>query len=85
MNFLGEAPDARVININAGVGVEEEEIDAIEFDAVHFGVGGEVEHLVEINGGFSARAAFADEAGPHGIVKFGIVAVGMLRAHKLGF
>jgi hypothetical protein len=53
------------------VGVEEENIDAIEFNAVDLGFGGEVEHGIEVDARFSAGAALADKAGPHGVVQFG--------------
>ena len=46
------------------------------------GVGGEVEHFIQINGRFRAGTAFADETRPHGIMEFGIITFGMLRAHK---
>jgi len=83
MDFFGETADARVVDVDADVGLEKEQVDAVELDAIYFGIGGELEHFVEVNAGFSAGTAFADEAGPHGIVKFGVVAFGMLRAHKM--
>ena len=53
--------------------IEQEQIDAVEFHAVDFGLGGQVEHCVEVDERFGTRAALADEAGPHGVVKFRVV------------
>ena len=74
--------DAIVVDIDADVRVEQKQIDAIELDAIDFRFGGEVEHGIEVDARFRAGAAFADEAGPHGIVEFGKITVSMLRAHK---
>src|SRR5262245_43078975 len=63
--------------------VEEENIHAIELDAVHLGFGGEVKHRVEVNARLGARTAFADQSGPHGVVQFRVV-VGMV-AHGSSF
>ncbi len=52
------------------MGVEKEEIDAVEARAVDAGFGGEVEHGVEVDAGFGAGTAFAHETGPHGVVQF---------------
>ena len=54
-------------------GIEEEDVDAVEFDAVDAGLGGQVEHGVEVDRRLGAGAALADEAGPHGVVKLGVV------------
>ena len=45
-----------------------EQVNAIEFHAVHFRVGGEVEHGVEVNERLGTGAAFSDEARPYGVV-----------------
>jgi hypothetical protein len=42
-----------------------------------------LEHGIEIDRRLRAGTAFADEAGPHGVMKFGKVAVTMFSAHKL--
>jgi hypothetical protein len=55
------------------VRIVEEQIDAVELHAADLGLGGEVEHGVEVDEGFRAGAALADEAGPHGVVQFGEV------------
>ena len=65
--------------------VEEEQVHAIEFNSIDLGASGQVEHGIEVNAGFGAGAAFADEARPHCIVEFGIIAVAVLRAHKMLF
>jgi hypothetical protein len=49
--------------------VKKKNIDAIEFYAVDFRFGGQVEHGVEIEAWFRAGTAFADQAWPHGIVQ----------------
>ena len=64
------ALDAVVVDVDVDVRVVEEEIHAIELHAVDLGLGGEVEHGVEVDARFGAGAALADEAGPHGVVKF---------------
>src|SRR4029077_2181160 len=74
---------AIVVDIDADVWVVEKEVNAIEFDTIHGGIGSEFEHGIEVNGRFGAVTAFADEAGPHGVMKFGIVAMTMFSAHKL--
>ena len=81
-NLVGQSLDTVVIRINADVGVEEEKIHAVELDPVHLGLGREVEHGIEVNTGFGAGAAFADEAGPHGVVQFWIVVAAVFCAHK---
>ena len=63
-------------------GIVEEQVDAVELDAVDLGLGRQVEHLVEEDVRFrAAHALLADEPGPHGVVQFGIVIGG----HTLGW
>jgi hypothetical protein len=59
--------------IDVDVRFEQEDVDAIEPGAVDLGLGGQIEHGVEVDAGFGAGTAFADEAGPHGVVKLGEV------------
>ena len=63
---------AVVVHLDVDVRVEQEQVHAVELDAIHLGLGRQVEHRVEVNARFSAGAAFADEAGPHGVVEFGV-------------
>ena len=70
-DLVGQALQIVVGRVDADVRVEQEQVDAVELDAVHLGGGGEVEHGVEVDGRFRVRP-FADEAGPHGVVKFRI-------------
>ena len=56
--------------------IGEPEIDALELLAVSSGVGRELEEPVERNDRLAVRRALADDAGPHGVVKFGVVVVG---------
>ena len=72
---------AVVVDVNVDVRVEEEEVHAVELDAVHLGLGGQVQHGIEVDAGFGAGAAFADQAGPHGVVQFG-KGIRVLRVHK---
>ena len=47
-------------------------INSIKLDSIHLGLGGQVNHRVEINGWFGVRA-FAHESRPHRIVNLGIL------------
>ena len=72
-------------SLRLGIRVREEEeiVDALEFLAVDVRGGGEIEHVLEADGRLLAGAvAFADEAGPHGVVQFreGVGAA----AHRMG-
>jgi hypothetical protein len=50
---------------------KEEIVDTIEFSPVHLRGGGKVEHILEADGRFLPFViAFANETGPHCIVKF---------------
>ena len=64
--------------IDADVRIEEEQIDAVELDAVDLGLGGEVEHRVEIDRRLGAGSAFADEPGPHRVMDGGVFVHGCL-------
>jgi hypothetical protein len=80
LDSVGKSLEAVVINIDADVRFEKKKIDTVKFDSVNLGTGCQIEHGIEINAGFSARTAFANEARPHGIVKLG-AGVMILRAH----
>jgi hypothetical protein len=54
------------------VRVEEEQVDAVELDAVHVGRRREAQHGVQIDWRLGV-GAFADQAGPGGVVEFGVV------------
>ena len=56
---------------------EEEEIDAVEPDAVHLGRGGQIEHRVQVDRRLGTFA-FADHARPRGVVEFGEVVAGVV-------
>ena len=75
--------DAVVVNVYAGVRIEKEQVHPVEPDAIHLGPGGEIEHGVQVNARLGTGAALADQAGPHGIVKFWVVAPAVLRAHNV--
>ena len=81
-DLLGKALYAIVIHLDVDVGVEQEQVHAIELDAIHLGLGRQAEHRIEVNTRFSARAAFANKARPHGVVELGVVAVTVFCAHK---
>ena len=71
-DLIGDLLDLVIAGIRVGVREEEEVVDAFKLLAVHIRGGGEVEHALEADRGFLAFAiAFADEAGPHRVVKFG--------------
>jgi hypothetical protein len=53
------------------MGIEEEQVHTVEPGAPDLCAGGESQHGVEIDGWLRIRP-FADESGPHGVVKFWI-------------
>ncbi len=61
-----------VAGIGIGVRMEQEQIDAFELLTVDVGGGGQLEHAVEADRRMVGARLLADEAGPHGVVKFGI-------------
>ena len=61
-----------VRGVDVDVRIEQEQIDAVELDAVDFGRGRQVEHRVEIDRRLGIRA-LADHSRPGGVVKFGKV------------
>ena len=72
--------NAVIVNLDTEVRIEQENIDAIKPNPVDFRASGQIEHRVQVDGRFGARAAFADQAGPHGIVELG-KGIGVLCAH----
>ena len=74
-DFVGQGFEFIVGRVDVDMRVEEEQIDAVEPHALDFGVGGQVEHGIQVDRRFAARP-FADNARPCGIVEFGVV-VGM--------
>ena len=71
-DLVGEPLEVVVGRVDADVRIEQEQVDAVELDAVDLRVRGQVEHRVEIDRRLGVRAAFADEARPHRVVKGGI-------------
>jgi hypothetical protein len=62
------------------MGIKQEQINPIESHAIDFGPGGQIEHRVEIDARLGPGTSFADQAGPHGIVKFRKI-VGLRLSH----
>jgi len=77
--LVGQHLDLVVAGVDVDVRGVEEEVEALEADAVHFGRGREVEHRVEVDG-WLAAVALADHAGPGRVVELGIV-VGVVGSH----
>ena len=71
-NFLGQLFELLVGRVDADVRIEQKQIDAVELLAVDLGRGRQVEHRIEIDRRLAA-VAFADDAGPGRVVKFGKV------------
>ena len=65
---VGQLLQVVIRRIDADVRIEEEEIDAVELDAVHFRLRGVVQHRLEIDGRLGAGSALADETGPHRVM-----------------
>ncbi len=79
-DLVGQPVEFVVAGVDIDVRREEEQIDAVEADALDFGVGRQVEHRIEVDRRLRA-GAFADDARPGGVVKFGEV-VGMFVGHS---
>jgi hypothetical protein len=77
-DLVGELLQLVVGRIDTDVRVEKEQVNAIEFLAVDFGFGGAVEHRIEVDARLGARAALADEAGPHGVMQFREIVFGVV-------
>ena len=86
-DLVGQRLEVVVGGVDVDVRSEEEQIDAVELDAVDLGRGRQVEHRVEIDRRLGARAPLADEAGPGGVVEFGEVGMVVLmdrpRVHRV--
>ena len=78
-DVVGQALQIGARRIDAQVGIEEEQIDAVEPGAVDRRRRGEVEHRVEINGRLRSRAAFPDQPRPHRVVE---LRIGVLFLHE---
>jgi hypothetical protein len=66
---VGDLLQFVVSRLGIGVRQEEEIVDALEFLAVDVGGGRQIEHVLEADGRLLAfTGAFADEAGPHGVM-----------------
>ncbi len=70
-NEVCHALDVIQAAIRVRVGMEEEEIHALELLPVHLRIGGEFEHALQADGRVVRAGLFADEAGPHRVVQFG--------------
>ena len=72
LNQVGDLPQVGVAGLGVGVRQKEEVVDPVELLAVHLGAGGQFEHPFETDRRLLARPiSFADQPGPHGVVKFG--------------
>ena len=69
-DLVGHLADVGVARVGIEVGVEEEEVDAVELLAVDLGVRRELKHAVERDRGMVGAGLLADESGPHGVVQF---------------
>ena len=74
---VGQLLQVVVRRIDADVRIEEEEIDAVELDAVHLRLRGVVEHRLEIDRRLGAGSALADETGPHRVMDSGVFVHGV--------
>src|SRR6059036_102891 len=72
-NAVGKALEILIGRIDADVGLEQKNIDAVEADAIHLGGCREVEHRFKVDARFVARPAFPDKARPHRVVEFRIL------------
>ena len=70
LDLGGEGFDTVLGDIDIGVRIVEEEIDAIEFHAADIGFRGEIEHGVEADERLGPGGAFADETGPGCVMEF---------------
>ena len=77
--LVGQLADLIVAGIDVDVRGVEEEVEAVEADALELGVGREVEHRIQVDRRLGP-GAFADHARPGGVVKLGVV-VGMFVGH----
>ena len=77
LDFLSDRLQFIFLHVDADVRVEKEDVDPIELDAVDLGFRSQVEHGVQVNAWFGARAALANQAGPHGVVEFGKIILGL--------
>ena len=69
-DLVGHLADVGLARVGIEVGVEEEEVDAVELLSVDGRLGGELEHAVERDRGMVGAGFLADESGPHGVVQF---------------
>src|SRR5437879_4693777 len=61
---------------------KQKQIHSVKLDAIHLGIRREVKHGIKIDARLSSGTAFADQSGPHGIVKLGIITMAMFSTHK---
>ena len=80
-DLVGHGLEVVVADVDVDVRVVEEDVDAVELDAVDLGRGGQVEHRVQVDRRLGAGAPLADQAGPHRVVQFR-ERVGMAAAHR---
>ena len=71
-DFVGHGADGVVAGVGVGVGMKQEQIDALELLAIDLGIGRQLEHAVEADRRMVGAGLLADEAGPHGVVEFGV-------------
>jgi hypothetical protein len=73
--LVGQTLQIVVRRVDADVRVEQEQVESVELDAVHFSRRGQVEHRVQLDGRLRI-GTFADHPGPGGVVQFGKVVRG---------
>ena len=78
-HFIGQALDAVICFVDIEMRFKQSDINAIEFHAICFCIGGEVDECVQIDRRFRI-GSFAHDAGPGCIVQFGIVVLGHMVA-----
>ena len=72
LNQVGDLLQFVVAGVGVGVRQEKEVVNPVELLAVHLRGGGQFEHPFETDRWFLARfISFADQPGPHGVVKSG--------------
>ena len=74
-NLIRELFDAVIVDIDAGMRIEKEDINAIESNAIDFGFGGQVEHRVEVDAGSAPGLPLPTRPGHMALCSFGKVAL----------
>ena len=69
---LGQPLQFVIVGVDADMRVEQKQVDAVEPLPIDFRRGGAVEHGVEVDWRVRGARFFADQAGPGGVVQFGV-------------